>query len=111
LDLVIILLPLVSFLRTLRVVRATRVARLAKLQQLSKMSRLYRLRGLAMRGFRAILLLELLNRILGVSPDTRLRKMREQLREKERELDVLRREIAELEDLVEQERSDATAEL
>ena len=45
-DIAIILLPFVSFLRSLRIVRATRVARLARVEQLVRMSRLYRLRGL-----------------------------------------------------------------
>ena len=90
LDLAIILLPLISFLRSLRIVRATRLARMAKVQQLTKMSRLYRLRGLAMRGFRALLMLKLLNRLLGISPEKRLRKYQEQLREKEKEIAALR---------------------
>jgi voltage-gated potassium channel len=97
LDLAIILLPLISFLRSLRAVRAMRVARLAKVQQLGKMSRLYRLRGLAMRAFRALMLLELVNRLLGVSLEKRLRKLREQLEEKEQEIESLRRVIIKLE--------------
>ena len=52
LDIAIILLPIISFLRSLRIIRATRLARLAKVQQLSKMGRLYRLRGLVMRALR-----------------------------------------------------------
>ncbi len=97
LDLAIILLPLISFLRSLRIVRATRLARMAKVQQLTRMSRLYRLRGLAMRGFRALLMLQLLNRLLGISPEKRLRKYQAQLREKEKEIVTLRHAIKELE--------------
>jgi voltage-gated potassium channel len=97
LDLAIILLPLISFLRSLRAIRAMRVARLAKVQQLAKMSRLYRLRGLAMRGFRALMLLELLNRLIGISLEKRLHKLREQLQEKELEIESLRGMITELE--------------
>jgi hypothetical protein len=97
LDLAIIMLPLISFLRSLRVVRAVRVARLARIPLLTKMIRLYRLRGLAMRVFRAVLLLELLNRVLRVTPEKKLDRLREQLREKEKEAEALRCEIAALE--------------
>jgi hypothetical protein len=97
LDLAIILLPLISFLRSLRVVRATRLARVARVQQLSRMSRLYRLRALAVRGFRALLMLELLNRLLRISPEKQLRKYLEQLQEKEKEIASLRHIINDLE--------------
>lgn len=104
LDLAIILLPLISFLRTLRVVRATRLARLAKLQQLSKMGRLYRLRGLALRALRAVLLFGLLNRLLRITPEKRLRQLREQLAEKEHEIEDLQTMIADLERQVQEAR-------
>jgi voltage-gated potassium channel len=97
LDLAIILLPLVSFLRSLRVIRATRLARVAKVQQLAKMGRLYRLRGLAMRAMRAILFLEVLHRIFGISIEKKLKSLRAQLEEKEREVATLKAAIADLE--------------
>jgi hypothetical protein len=97
LDLVIILLPLVSFLRSLRIVRATRVARLARIEQLTRMTRLYRVRGLAVRGFRALLLLGLLQRLFHETPEKRLERLGERLREHEQEAEELRREIAALE--------------
>jgi hypothetical protein len=97
LDLAIILLPLVSFLRSLRVLRATRLARVAKVQQLAKMGRLYRLRGLAMRALRAILLLEVLHRIFGISIEKKLKSLCAQLEEKEREVAMLKAAIEDLE--------------
>jgi len=100
LDLVIILLPLISFLRSLRVVRATRLARLARIEQLTRMSRLYRVRGLAIRGFRTLLLLELLQRMLRTTPEKRLKRLRERLQEHEQEAEELRREIAALETII-----------
>jgi voltage-gated potassium channel len=100
LDLVIILLPLISFLRSLRVVRSTRLARLARIEQLTRMSRLYRVRGLAIRGFRALLLLELLQRMLRITPEKRLKRLRERLHEHEQEAEELRREIAALETII-----------
>jgi hypothetical protein len=107
LDLAIIMLPLISFLRSLRIVRAARFARLARIPLLTKMIRLYRLRGLAMRVFRAVLLFELLNRVLRVTPEKKLHRLREQLREKEKEAESLRHEITALEAELEhcQERS------
>ena len=97
LDVAIILLPFISFLRSLRVVRATRLARLAKVPQLAKMARMYRLRGLAIKAFRAILLFEVLNRLMGVTPERRVRSLKEQLARKELEISTLRRRIEELE--------------
>ncbi len=96
-DIAIILLPFVSFLRSLRIVRATRVARLARVEQLVRMSRLYRLRGLAMRALRAMLLLKLINRLLPPNPEKQLKRLREQLREKEADIRFLKRQIADLE--------------
>lgn len=95
-DIAIILLPFVSFLRSLRIIRATRVAQLARMEQLVKMSRLYRLRGLAMRALRAMLLLKLLNRLLPSDPQKQLKRMQEQLRDKEADVRMMKRQIADL---------------
>jgi voltage-gated potassium channel len=102
-DLAIILLPLISFLRSLRVIRATRLARVAKVQQLSKMGRLYRLRGLAMRALRAILLLELLHRLFGISIEKKIKSLEARLEEKEREVASIKARIAELQRQLQQE--------
>lgn len=96
LDLVIILLPLVSFLRTLRLLRASRLLQVGRLQQLSKIVRVYRLRGLAMRGLRALLILELFSRLLRTTPEQRIEKLMAEYREKQEELDFLKAEIDEL---------------
>ena len=53
-----------------------------------------------MRAFRALLLLELLDRLIFANPEKRLRKLREQLREKEVEVEALNRKIVELESKV-----------
>ena len=89
LDLAIILLPLISFLRSLRVVRVARAA-VCGVQQLTRMGRVYRLRGLAMRAFRGVLLLELVNLAPRVKPERRIRALRGLLEEKEREVVGLR---------------------
>lgn len=62
LDLAIILLPLVAFLR------AARLARIAKVNQTA---RVFRLRGVTMRLWKAIVLFDLLERLLFRTPDKR----------------------------------------
>ncbi|HBE68910.1 MAG TPA: hypothetical protein DDW52_12250 [Planctomycetaceae bacterium] len=96
LDLIIIILPLVSFLRSFSLLRATRLAKLGKLQQLSRLVRVYRLRGVAMRAFRALMILEVIHRLLRTKPEKRIRRLEEQYREKERELELLSEQIERL---------------
>lgn len=75
-DLAIILLPLVSFLRTLQLLRATRLAQVARVPQLTKMARVYRLRGVSTKALRAIVLLDLASRLMRTSPEKRIRRLR-----------------------------------
>lgn len=96
LDLVIILLPLISFLRTWQMLRASKLIKFSKLQQLSKIIRAYRLRGVTMRALRALLVLDILQRILRTKPERRLAKLEELYAEKEAELAMLRDEIEQL---------------
>ena len=93
-DLAIILLPLISFLRSLRVLR---LARLAKVQKLAKMGRVFRVRGLAMKAMRALMLFGFINRLLGITPEKRLAKLRLLHKEETEELADLQQEIDELE--------------
>jgi voltage-gated potassium channel len=95
-DIAIICLPLISFLRMLR------LGRVLRLQQVSRVARVYRLRGLSMRMFRGILVLDIIHRLMEGKPEKRLPKLREQLAEKETEIEQLRAEIAELEALLEE---------
>ena len=97
LDLLIIVLPLVSFLRTLQSLRTAKLLKAAKLQQLARLIRVYRLRGLSMRGFRALLLLEVVNRIVPTATEKRLARLKDDLEEKQHEIEELRKQIAELE--------------
>lgn len=90
-DLAVILLPLVAFLRV------GRLGRLLRLQQLTRTARVYRLRGVIMKLYRAILLLDLLDRVLRSDPATRLARLRETLAEKEQEVLELHQEIVALE--------------
>lgn len=97
LDLAIILLPVISFLRSLQVLRATRLAKLTKVQQLSKMARVYRLRGVSTKALRALVVFELLHRLLRVKPEKQLVKLRREEERLERELVQLRGRIARFE--------------
>lgn len=99
-DLAIILLPLVSFLRSLRIVRTANIAKFAKVQQLTKMSRIYRMRGLVAKSIRALMVLEIVYRILKVTPEKRIEKLRVQLAEKEEEANEIRSQIKMLESQV-----------
>jgi hypothetical protein len=87
-DLAIILLPLFSFLRSLRVLRAT---------QVTKMARIYRLRGTAAKAFRAMILLDVLQRFTGGDFDRRLEKLRRHLADIESEAREIRHKISRLE--------------
>lgn len=93
-DLAIVLLPLVDALPLLRLLRLGRVLRL---EQLLRWGRLYRLKALATRGWRALFLLQIAQRLTARSPARRLQQLRELLQAKEEELADLRQEIAELE--------------
>lgn len=90
-DLVIILAPMVGFLRLVR------MARVLRLSQVSRAARAYRLRGLSQRMFRGLLVLSLVRNLLEGDPAKRLAKLQEELRDRELDLEQLRAEIARVE--------------
>ena len=96
LDLAIILLPFISFLRSLRALRATRAAKLLRVSQLARFARMYRLRATALKGFRALVVLDLFRRLLG-GYDGSIKRMRSRLDEIESEARQLRADIRRLE--------------
>ena len=93
-DLAIVALPLLDFLPLLRTLRLTRVL---ELQQMTRLGRLYRLRGLLLKLWRAILLLDVLYRLIGNAKERRLLRLKELLTAKKEEIDDLLKEIDELE--------------
>ncbi|QDU36281.1 hypothetical protein Mal4_05650 [Maioricimonas rarisocia] len=98
LDIAIICLPLIAFLRAARLGRITRLKVVSStLSKLPRTARIFRLRGAAMRLWRALLLMEVIDRVLRSDPEQRLERLRSQLREKEQELDRLRAKVEELE--------------
>jgi len=90
-DIAVILLPLVSFLG------AARLGRLMRLNQLSRTAKIYRMRGLAIRAWRAIVALDVLDKILRRDPEYRMDKLRVQIEEHEKEVAQLRARLAKLE--------------
>lgn len=89
-DAAIILLPMVTF------IRAARLAQLARLNQISRAARIYRLRGLAMRLWRALVTLEVVEMLLSRNPERRLEKLEIQLEEKLEDIAFLKRDITRL---------------
>lgn len=96
-DALIVTLPLVDFLPALRLGRLLRLGRITRLQQFARTLRVFRLRGTAMRLWRAVLLLEVIDRVIGGAPEKRLAKLRDQLSVKQREVADLQHEVARLE--------------
>ncbi len=90
LDLAIILLPVLAFLRGMRLLRLLRLARVDQL------GRLYRFRAVLVRIIRALVLLELLHRLFERTPEQRLQRLERRLAGKEAEVEELRQEIAKL---------------
>lgn len=101
-DLAIVVLPILEGLPILRLLRLTRVM---KLQQLTRLGRLYRLRGLLLKTWRAILVLQVIQRLLGRNIEKRLVRLKELQAAKEEELGELRKEIEALESELAQSRA------
>ncbi|MEZ6068468.1 MAG: hypothetical protein R3B90_22760 [Planctomycetaceae bacterium] len=97
LDLAIILLPAIAFFRVLRFGRLGRLLRLNQVSRVTRTAKAFRLRGLFLRVWRAILILEVIDRVIHRDIDKRLAQLRERLREQELACDELRMRIAELE--------------
>ena len=102
-DLVIILLPLFSFLRSLRALRATRLAKLMRIPQIGKLARVYRLRGTAIKAVQALVLLDVVQRWMARSPEKTILKLLRQLVDVEDDAKRLRRRIARLQRQIDRE--------
>ena len=87
---VVICLPLIAFLRALR------LAQLLRLNQVSRTVRLYRMRGVLIRTWRAIVAMDVLERVFIRNPAERIARLERTLLEKESELEVIRDKIEKL---------------
>jgi hypothetical protein len=93
-DIVIVILPMVAFLRGVRLLKVARLARL------SKSLRVFRLRGLAMRAYRGLVVLSIVERLIHRDPEKHLAHLQDLLAEKEEEIAQLRDKIREVESAV-----------
>lgn len=101
LDLAIVMLPLLEFALTAlaeaaplaRLLRATRAVRP---DQLARMGQVYRLRGLLTKGWRAVLVLRVVSKLIGDTPQKQLRRLEAQIAEVESLLADLRAQADEL---------------
>lgn len=82
-DLAIILLPLIAFLRSFSL--------------LAKLGKAYRMRGIVTKTMRALALLEIADRLTGNDPVKKLQRLTDQYQEKMEELEALQEEIKLLE--------------
>ncbi len=97
LDAAIVVLPMLEFVLTewvdaAPVARLLRMGRAVSPEQIARMQRLYRLRGVAAKGWRALLVLQALARLFGQTPEKRLVKLEEKIAEMEEELAELRQD-------------------
>lgn len=101
LDAAIVILPTLEVFLN-RIANAAPLARLLRLgravrpDQIAKMGKVYRLRGLLMKGWHAVLLLEGVARLTGRTPEKRLAQIEEQIADLEEVMAELRREQEEL---------------
>jgi voltage-gated potassium channel len=96
-DVAIVLLPAVEVLPLFRILRLGRVLRL---ENLLRWGRLHRLQALVTRFWRALLLLQVIQRLTGRSLERQLKQRRELLQAKEEEVADIRREIETLEERI-----------
>jgi voltage-gated potassium channel len=90
-NLTIIALPFLAFLRSIQFLR------LARLGKVAKTLKVYRLRGLGLRAWHGMITLELVERLVHRKRESRIRYLRARLRDKEREVERLRRRLRRLE--------------
>jgi hypothetical protein len=100
-DVAVVILPMVEFLPFLRLLRVTRIMRV---QNFARMAKYYRLYGVAGKGWRGIVVLQVIQRAFSRKPGARVSRLRshldsvqDQIKELEREADYYRREIQALE--------------
>lgn len=92
-DVAIVILPLISFLRVLRLLRLSSVVRASRIGQIA---RTYRLRALGLRMLRALLLLRILERFSTRVAEKRIAMLESTVEKRQREIAELQEEIREL---------------
>ena len=92
-DLVIILLPFLAFLRSLQIIRAGQLLRAGRM---SKLASTYRLRGLAVKLLQAFLMLRVLENASETMARKKIDRVRETIGRREEEIQDLRAELKEM---------------
>ncbi|MFO7823242.1 MAG: hypothetical protein R6V72_04835 [Cyclobacterium sp.] len=83
-DLLIILLPFISFVRTLRI---------AKVARLSHLARGYKLRALLMKARQGLIFASFFYRILAMKPDFQLKKLKKKLDQNRTEREIIEEDL------------------
>ncbi|WPP52991.1 hypothetical protein [Catalinimonas niigatensis] len=91
-DLLIILLPFVSFLRTLRI---------SQIARLKYATRSFKLRGVVTKARQGLIFVDFLQRIFRLRPETELKRLYRLLRENQRDREELKNKLKEVAELVE----------
>jgi voltage-gated potassium channel len=107
-DVAIVVLPAIEMMPLFRLLRLGRVLRL---EQLLRWGRLHRLQALIMRGWRAVLLLQIVSRVTGRSLERQRKRLLELVQAKEEEIADLCLEIDELEKRMECEKAKLPARI
>ena len=100
-DLAIIILPLLEFALTslaeaAPLARLLRLTRAAAPEQIARMGQVYRLRGVLVKGWRAIVVLRVVSKIVGNTPEKQLRRLEGQIADAEMSLAEMRAQADEL---------------
>jgi hypothetical protein len=100
LDVAIVVLPVVEFFlerwRMAPLLRLLRAGEALSPEQLARMERLYRLRGVATEGWHALMVMNFVTRLLGQTPEKRLKRIGERIAELEEQLSELRQDESSL---------------
>ncbi|MEX2513853.1 MAG: hypothetical protein WD398_13190 [Cyclobacteriaceae bacterium] len=94
-DILIILLPFISFMRTFRVV---------KMARLSQLSRGYKLRGLLMKARQGLFFASFFYRILTIRPDFQIKKLKKKLDKNHEERERLEEDLIKLFEVIQKQK-------
>ncbi len=102
-NIAIIVLPLIAFLRVVRIFKFLRFGKA------SKLLRAYRMRGLVARTMRLAMVFNLIDRLLERNPEKYLEALEEKVAEKQSEIDDLKERMAELRQRITEEKAEREA--
>ena len=102
-DLAVILLPMLAFMRMMR------LGSVGRINQLSRTAKVFRLRGLGMRLWRAFVALEIIEMLLYRNPELRLEKLEQKFELKMEEVSYLKEDIQRLRNRVAKRQAEAEA--